>query len=116
MTTLARRVREISELEGFDVAVLDANGAPVPTNENGWRRFNYDRMARGTTTVAEWKANRFTAVYGPTYSCIVMNADGTEAHGNTRLSNVRATYEEGDGQPPPPPAPAAAPPGGNGPG
>lgn len=38
------------------------------------------------------KQTRFAATY-PGYQCVVLNGDGSEAHGNTKLSSVRATYE-----------------------
>jgi hypothetical protein len=92
MTTLATRQREIGNKEDFDIAILDANGAPVPLNTNGFRKFDYDCKAKGDMTVTEWKRFRFSPTYGG-YDCIVLNGDGTEAHGNVKLSSVRATYE-----------------------
>ena len=92
MTTLATRMRELGDKEDFDIAVLDGNGAPVPLNSNGFRKYDYDRKAKGDMTVTEWKNTRFTNTY-PGFLCIVLNGDGSEAHGNSKLSSVRATYE-----------------------
>ena len=93
MTTLATRVRQLADLEGFDIEVLDAAGNTADLKTNGLPRYNFERKARGSTTVADWKQTRFGQTYSH-YSCRVLNADGSEAHGNTRLETVRASYEE----------------------
>jgi hypothetical protein len=93
MTMLATRMRELADLEGFDIQVLDANGAVVDPTRNGLPRFDFDRKAKGSMTVTEWKDGRFKPTYAG-YDCRVLNGDGTEAHGNTKLESVRATYEE----------------------
>jgi hypothetical protein len=49
---------------------------------------------KGTATVSEWKEQRFATVY-PGKGCIVLYANGNGAPGQTRLSTVRETYEEG---------------------
>jgi hypothetical protein len=95
MTTLATRMRELGDLEGFDVAVVTKEGTPVPTNTNGFAKFDYDRMSKSETSVSEWKTKRFYKSY-PGYDCVVINADGSEAHGNSKLTSVRATYEAAD--------------------
>jgi hypothetical protein len=66
------------------------------SRENGWAKFGFDRRMKGTATVSDWKAVRFATKY-PGRTCRVLNGDGTEAHGNTALSTVRASYEEGAG-------------------
>lgn len=86
-------MRALGDLEGFDVQVIDKNGAVVDPTQNGFAKFDYDRRARGSITVNDWKANRFAKTYSG-YDCRVLNADGTEAHGNTKLENVRSSYEE----------------------
>ncbi len=93
MTTIATRMRALADLEDFDVEVIDKNGNVVDPKTNGFGKFDYDRRAKGSMTVAEWKEKRFADSY-PGYDCRVLNADGTEARGNTKLENVRATYEE----------------------
>jgi hypothetical protein len=86
-------MRELAELEDFDVEVIDANGNAVDPKTNGFPRFDYDRRAKSSTTVTEWKQKRFQATY-PGYNCRVLNGDGSEAHGNTKLESVRESYEE----------------------
>lgn len=93
MTTIATRLREIGELEGFDVEILDLSGKSLDLKTNGFPRYDFDRKAKGSMTVSEWKDRRFRKVYGG-YDCRVLNGDGSVAHGNTRLESVRATYEE----------------------
>jgi hypothetical protein len=92
MTTAATRIRGLADLEDFDVELLK-DGKVVDPKTNGLPKYDFDRKAKGSMTVTEWKASRFTAKY-PGYDCRVLNGDGTEAHGNTQLSTVRASYEE----------------------
>ncbi len=93
MTTLATRIRELSDLEGFDVQVLDQAGTtPADPKTNGLPAYPHERKAKSSITVADWKA-RFHKAY-PNYTCNVLNSDGSIAHGNTKLESVRETYEE----------------------
>lgn len=50
-------------------------------------------------TVSEWKAARFRAIYGHD-RVVVWYGNGQQAHGNTKLGNVRKSYEEGEVPPP----------------
>ena len=56
-------------------------------------QYNFDRKAKSSMTVSEWKQRRFNPTY-PGYSCRVLNGDGSEAHGNAKLVSVRESYEE----------------------
>jgi hypothetical protein len=93
MTTWATRVRELSNLEGFEIKAYDGAGEQLDLAQNGLARYDYERAAAGTQTVAWWIANRFRVKY-PTLNCEILLGDGQAAHGNMRLSVVRATYEE----------------------
>jgi hypothetical protein len=93
MTTLATRARELGQLEGFDVEFLDAKGNPVDMKNNGFAKYSFDRKANGSVTVSDWRERRFQQSY-PGYGCTFLNGDGSEAHGNTKLESVRASYEE----------------------
>jgi hypothetical protein len=93
MTTLATRTRALGDLEDFDIEVLDQNGEAVDPKTNGFAKYDFDRRAKGSMTVSDWKEKRFGTTYGG-YTCRVLNSDGTEAHGNTKLESVRSTYEE----------------------
>jgi hypothetical protein len=92
MTAFATRIRNLSNLEGFDVQVFDLAGNAADLTVNGQPAYPHERKAKGSTTVANWK-NRFDTTY-PNYTVEVLAADGTIAHGNTKLESVRATYEE----------------------
>lgn len=92
MTTLATRIRALSDLEGFDIQVFDNEGSPADPKTNGLPAYPYEKKARSSITVSDWKA-RFRKAY-PGYTCEVLNADGSIAHGNTKLESVRQTYEE----------------------
>jgi hypothetical protein len=93
MTTLATRLREIRDKEGFDIQVFDNDGNPVDTGQNGFGKYDFDRRARSTMTVAEWRDSRFGETW-PGHSCKVLYGDGTEAHGNALLRTVRESYED----------------------
>lgn len=93
MTTLATRTREIGDIEGFDIEVIDAQGNVVDTKTNGFKKFNYDRMAKGAMTVNDWKKNRFQKTYKG-YDARVLKSDGSISNGNVKLSTVRKSYEE----------------------
>ena len=93
MTTLATRTREIGDIEDFDIEVIDKNGNAVDPKQNGFPKFNYDRKAKGDTTVSEWKDKRFKKTYKG-YDARILKGDGTIANGNLKLSTVRKSYEE----------------------
>ena len=59
MTTLATRVRKLSDLEGFDIIVTTPSGDPVDPKTNGFKDYAYDRKARSTITVNAWIEKRF---------------------------------------------------------
>ncbi len=92
VTTFATRIRELNNLEGFDVIPLNANGVAVDLATNGLPAYGFDRRAKGTMTVSEWKRNRFKSTYSG-YDCKVLYGDGNEAHGNATLEAVRKSYE-----------------------
>jgi hypothetical protein len=94
LTTVATRVRRISDLEEFDIQVLK-DGALVDTTENGVLRADYpfDRKLKHTKTVSEWIKERFEQTY-PGFTCQVLKGDGTIAAPQTSLRTVRESYEE----------------------
>lgn len=93
MTTVATRVRAISDLEGFDIQVKTLAGASVPPTNNGTLgQYPFEKKLKGTKTVADWRKERFERTY-PGYSCDVLNGDGTTAAPQTALRTVRETYE-----------------------
>ena len=90
MTTLQTRIHEIWNREGFMIDVLRGNRL-LDVHRNGvigpWPHRN---KTRETHSVTEFQG-KFSDTY-PGYSCRVLKANGIAAHGNTRLSVVRASY------------------------
>lgn len=95
MTTVATRVREIGDKEGFDIIVTTTKGKRVDPAKNGVLKGSYpfEKKLKGTKTVSDWARDRFEKTY-PGYSCEVLKADGEVATGQTQLQTVRKTYEE----------------------
>lgn len=95
MTTAATRMREIAELEGFEVVILDGSGQPLDPKTQGLPSYRqaFQRAASNNWTVSEWKEQRFKDVYLG-YDVQVLMDDGTIARGNTTLRTVRESYEE----------------------
>jgi hypothetical protein len=52
-------MRELADLEGFDFEVVDADGAVVEPRPNGLPKYDYEKMAKGSMTVSDWKEIRF---------------------------------------------------------
>ena len=88
MTKLATRKREIEQLEGFSIEIFDGAGNPADLNMQGVPPYQYNRKAPDNMTVIKWKSTRFQQNY-PGFTCDVLNGDGSVAHGNTKLGNVR---------------------------
>lgn len=93
MTTLATRMQQLTELEGFDIGEVKRGGETIPRERNGFPKYNYDRKAKSACTVEEWKRTRFREVYEGC-DCEVLMGDGRVAHGSCLLSTLRASYEE----------------------
>lgn len=92
MTTVATRLRKISDLEGFDI-VIRQNGHEVDVTRNGvLGRWNFQKASRGSWTIQQFKT-KFSQAY-PSYTCEVLLEDGTLAGANQTLADVRGTYEE----------------------
>jgi hypothetical protein len=94
MTTAATRLREIAQLEGFEVELLAPDGSLVSPAQQGLPSYNrvFERRARSDWTVNEWIEKRFQKVY-PGYDVRVLKDDGTPAAGQMRLQTVRESYE-----------------------
>ena len=94
MTTLATRIRALSDLEGFDIKVfINGGSTQADPKTNGLAPYPFEKKAKSATTVSEWKTNRFHTTY-PGYWCEVLNGDGSDANGNTKLESVRISYED----------------------
>jgi hypothetical protein len=95
MTTIRTRVRQIAQVEDFDIVVTE-EGKPVNESQNGiLGPYPFTKKLAGNKTVAEWRSRRFERIY-PGYSCIVYDADGWTADDSTLLSAVRKTFEDGE--------------------
>lgn len=93
MTTIATRSRRIADLEGFDIVVKQNGGAVDPGLNGVLNGYPYDRAAKYSLTVNDWKRDRFEATY-PGYTCDVLNGDGSIAAGQTSIRTVRESYED----------------------
>ena len=94
---LITHMTEIHNKEHFAVEFLFPDGHMVPgaLQITGMRSFTkaFDCAASGNWTVADWVLNRFKTLY-PEFICNVLFDDGKQASGKTKLSDVRASYEE----------------------
>ena len=95
MTTVAFRVRKISNLEEFDLVVkAKATGKAVKPSTNGvLGTYPFEKMLKGTKTVSDWRRDRFEATY-PGYTCDVLNGEGEIVAPQTSLNTVRESYGE----------------------
>ena len=85
--------RQIGNREGFEVSICHPNGKDVRSDKDGLPRYTYANAAKNDFTVAQWRDHRFVQVY-PGFTVTVWLADGTEAHGATKLATVRDSYLE----------------------
>jgi hypothetical protein len=85
--------RQIGNLEGFDVALLHRDGRDVRSDLAGLPGYPFERAAKDSMTIADWKVKRFKPSY-PGYECTVLDADGRCMNGNSLLETVRDTYRE----------------------
>jgi hypothetical protein len=88
--------KKIESVEGFAVTFHyggpdHARGRDVRSDKDDVPSYPYRRMLKGDATVAEWVQTRFATTY-PGYTVTVCDGTGNEAHGRTKLSNLRATY------------------------
>lgn len=87
MSSIKNIERDIRAIEGFSVAIHSE-----AAKRRNLPEYDYDRAARSTFTVADWKRRRFDANY-PDIEVDVLRADGRVATGATRLAKLRAEYE-----------------------
>jgi type I restriction enzyme M protein len=80
---------DIYNLEGFPVIFLDADGADASSKRVV--EYPYQRAARGTWSVKQWKQDRFAAAY-PEFNVEVIDPDGNVVHGRTLLDNIRQSW------------------------
>jgi len=93
MALLKNVEKRIWDIEGFDVVVTHADGRDMRGDREGIPMYPYERMAKNSQTVSDWKNSRFYPNY-PGLDVDVRNGDDTSANGNTLLSNVRDSYAD----------------------
>jgi hypothetical protein len=90
--SIERIATEIEKFEGFAVRICPASKVQTPkTSLRSYAR-NYERIARASFSVADWRRRRFDAVYSE-YDVEVLFGDGRPASPRTLLLKVRASYD-----------------------
>lgn len=84
--------KKIWDIEGFDVKFLQG-GKDVHGAKEGIPQYSFTNTAKNDMTVTEWKKNRFSPYY-PGYDVAVLDGDGNDVAGQTKLGTVRDTYIE----------------------
>lgn len=88
--------KNIWEVEGFDIQIQHLDGKDVHGAKAGLPTYPYEKQAKNSMTVREWKDKRFGQVY-PGYDVAVLDGDGViVTAGNTHLGTVRDSYSESD--------------------
>ncbi len=93
MALLKNVEKRVWDIEQFDVTIRHADGRDMRGDRNGVPMYNYDRMAKNSMTVADWKGQRFNPQY-PGFTVDVLDGNGQSVAGNTLLSNVRDSYAD----------------------
>jgi type I restriction enzyme M protein len=91
MKSPSKVARAIGRIEGFEVRFVCRDGS----DPDDWRvdDYDYQRAARHTWRVTEWRQNRFKVLY-PDFEVEVLDGAGSPVHGRTLISTVRASYEQ----------------------
>jgi len=84
-------ISNIRRIEGFDVLVLTPDGRKVRKDRTGFHTYCFDRKAKDSYTVAEWKQVRFNSQFAG-YECDVLDGNGEPVSGHMTLKKLRATY------------------------
>ncbi len=93
MPQLMNVERQIATVEEFEVTILHPDGRDVRGDRQALPGYPYDKAAKNDFTVGQWRDQRFRKAY-PGFDVTVWNADGSEAHGATKLATVRDSYLE----------------------
>ncbi len=83
---------KIFQVEKFKVNMLSGAGVNLRGNKKDMTQYPYKNKADGNWTVSEWIQNRFHSTYAG-LEVEVLDALDMPITGNTRLKNVRKTYE-----------------------
>ncbi len=85
--------KKIWDIEGFEVKILSSQGKNLRGDKRDLPQYAYVRKISGESTVNDWKQNRFYISY-PGLDVEVLDVVGISVAGNTKLKNVRKTYED----------------------
>lgn len=85
--------KRIWDVEQFQVIIRHADGRDMRGDRTGIPMYPFERMAKSSMTVAQWKEQRFRPTY-PGFDVDVFDAFGVPAAGNTQLSTIRDSYLE----------------------
>jgi hypothetical protein len=91
MPTAQKITAEIQKFEGFAVRIRPEAGTSPKASLRSYAG-NYERIARQSFSVADWKRRRFDSVY-PNHEVDVLLANGKPASPRMTLSKIRASYE-----------------------
>ena len=89
--------KHIWDVEGFEVEItqtVDGKEKDVRGDKVLPKQYAANKASKNSFTVAQWK-EKFQYQF-PGYGVNVLNADGSKARGNTKLSTVRDTYASED--------------------
>jgi hypothetical protein len=93
MARLKNVERKIKDTEKFAVIIRHSDGRDMRSDRKGTPMYNFERGAKGSMTVAQWKAQRFYPSY-PGFEVDVLDGNDFAVAGNMLLDSVRATYFE----------------------
>ena len=84
--------KRIWDVEGFAVQ-FQADGRNIRDEKEGIPQYKFERAAKNDMTVSDWRSTRFAMQY-PGFEVVILDGDGKEVHGGTKLGTVRDTYSE----------------------
>jgi hypothetical protein len=87
MPNIDRVAKEIETTEGFAVRIRTT----ITQTKRSHQKYSYQRIARGSFTVADWRRRRFASAY-PDFTVEVLFGDGRPASPRASLSKIRASY------------------------
>lgn len=93
MAKVGRVELRISQIEDFRVTIRHLGGADVRSDRAGLPAWPYERAAKDSWNVSDWRRERFAATY-PGFIVEVLDGDGNVVPGQTKLETVRDSYTE----------------------
>ena len=83
--------KRIATVEGFEVRFRHSDGRSIRGDRKIEPHYEYGRQAKKGMTVGEWKKTRFKRTF-PEFDVAVLDGDGEEVAGQTKLETVRKSY------------------------